>query len=362
MKVLHVSTPRTWRGGEQQLAYLIGELAAMGVQNRVFTPEGSAVDRYCTEHVVPHTTFRRRSSLDFAGAAALSRLARETGADLLHAHDSHAHTLVCLAASFFGMRAPAVVSRRVDFPVRGALSRWKYNHRSVKAVLCVSEEIRRVMLPAVADPSRLIVVHSGIDTEKFPKEAEGRLRREYGIPPERPIVANVAAIAPHKDYPTFVRAAELMTAEGCNAQFLIIGGDGGEERLVRDMIAERGLSERILLTGFRDDIPEVLPEIDLLMFTSKTEGLGTTILDAFAAGTPVVAAAGGGIPEIVLHERTGLLVPVGDPAAMAAAARRVLDDSVLRDRLVRNAREFVADFSRTATAQKTLDVYRDVLC
>lgn len=361
MKVLHVSTARTWRGGEMQLAYLVEELAGEGVENTLFTPTESSVDRYCRTKNISCTTYRKRSSVDFAAARLLSRLCREKGIDILHAHDSHAHTLICLAATFFGNRLPAVISRRVDFPVHGALSRWKYNHPAVRAILCVSEEIRRIMLPAVSDPSRLKVVYDGIDTEKFPANVEGRLRREFGISSERQIVANVAAIAPHKDYPTFMRTAERLIGEGCDAAFLIIGGDGGEEEMIRRMIAERNLSEQILLTGFRTDVPDILPEIDLLLFTSKTEGLGTTILDAFAAGVPVVATAAGGIPEIVLGEETGLLVPVADDKTLATHVKRLLGDEGLRQTLTANARQFVQKFSKDITARKTLEVYREIV-
>lgn len=361
MRVLHVSTARTWRGGEQQLAYLVGELQRLDVECHVFCPANSPLDRYCTSVSISATTFNRRSPLHPSAARELSRLCREVRFDLIHMHDSHGHTLYCLAATLFGLRTPAVVSRRVDFPVSGFLSRWKYNHPGVRAIVCVSERIREIMAPVIVDRSRLHVVRSGIDLGKFGTGDEKRLRGEFAIEAWRPIVANVAAIAPHKDYATFVNAAGRLVREGSDAIFLIIGGDGGEEVRIRGMIEEKGLGDRILLTGFRDDVPEILPEIDVLLFTSRTEGLGTTILDAFAAGTPVVATAAGGIPELVRDGETGLLAPVGDVDAVASHVKRLLADPDLERHLTAGAAAFVQEFSKERTAARTAEIYSGIV-
>ena len=361
MNILHVSTARTWRGGEQQLAYLVTELEKGGANIHVFCARSSAMESFCRAQGISCTTFHKRFSFDPFAARQLRNLCRDLGFDLVHAHDSHAHTLVVLAASFWGNRIPAVVSRRVDFPVRGSRSLRKYNHPVVRRIICVSGAIRDVMKPAVHDAERLVVVHSGVDTEKFPSHPDGRLRRELEIPENLPIIANVAALAPHKDYPAFVATVELLVRSGVNAQFVIVGGDGGEGDRVKELIRLKQLEDRILFTGFRDDVPEILPEIDCLLFTSRTEGLGTTLLDAFAAGVPVVATAAGGIPELVRHEQTGLLAPVGDADALADCVVRMLEDDALRADLVTAARRYVEEFTKERTAEKTLDVYRQVL-
>lgn len=363
MNVLHISTAKSWRGGEQQIAYLIGELANNGVGGHVFCVQGAAMEAFCRANTIPFTTYRKRSSFDLAGALQVRKLCRsgEFGTfDLIHAHDSHAHTLLVLAASIWGNRVPAVVSRRVDFPVRGRFSRWKYNHPTVKRIVCVSGFIKDVMTPAVNDPARLVVVHSGVDIGKFPEKPEGRLRKEFGLREDRPIIANVAAIAPHKDYPTFVDVVEGLVQDGLDAQFMIVGGDGGEEQMIRERIRAKELDQNIILTGFRDDIPTILPEIDLLLFTSKTEGLGTTLLDAFAAGVPVVATAAGGIPELVINEQTGLLANVGNVPDLAAHVKRLIADNALREALRANAKTFVQEFSKHRTAEKTMKVYGEV--
>lgn len=281
----------------------------------------------------------------------------------LHAHDSPAHTFAYLAALFFGLKIPLIVHRRVDFPIgKNLLSSWKYNAHSVSQIFCVSDYIRHLITPDILQPNRLVTVHSGIDLQRFENVGKSlktnRLRSEYQIPSHHFLIANIAAIAPHKDYFTFVKTAEKLIHNEFPATFLAIGGDGGELAQIRQFIQEKKLESRIILTGFRSDVQQVLPELDLLLFTSKTEGLGTTLLDAFACGIPVVSTNAGGIPEIVEAGVTGLVCEVGDAESLAEAVRKLLTDNDLRSKLSENAKRRVQQFSKAAMASAILDIYR----
>lgn len=360
--IVHLSTPRSWRGGEQQLVYLAERLLALGIPQLVVSPPGSAVERACEERRLPHLALRRRASIDPLYARALARAATDARAAIVHAHDPHAHTGAVLAASLFGLRAPLVVHRRVDFPVgRGRFSRWKYDHPAVRRVVCVSRAIAEVLRPDLRDPSRLRVVHSSTDPARFAAaRPDGRLRREHGIPAGVPLVGNVAALAPHKDHVTFVDVAARVLASGLDARFLAIG-DGPLREEIAAYVRERGLEGRVLLTGFRGDVPEILPELDLFLFTSTEEGLGSSLLDAFACGVPVVATAAGGIPELVADGESGLLARPRDAEGLAERVLRVLGDRALRERLVEGATRRLAEFGVPAMAEKTLAVYREAL-
>jgi glycosyltransferase involved in cell wall biosynthesis len=357
--VVHVSTPRTWRGGEQQLVYLAEGLRARGVDQIVLCPTASELARVCGERGLPHVAAPRRLSVDPLFARSLARIAR--GASLVHAHDPHALTAAALGASLFGLGAPVVVHRRVDFPIgRGRFSRWKYDHASVRRIVCVSRAIADVLRPDIRDPSRLRVVHDGIDRSRFAgARPDGRLRRELAVPAGVPLIGNVAALAGHKDYFTFVDTAARLLADGLDARFVAIG-DGPLRDEIATYVRERRLEGRVVLAGFRSDVPAILPELDVFLFTSKEEGLGSSILDAYACRVPVVATAAGGVPEIVADGETGLLAPVRDPQALAAAVRRMLGDAPLRDRLVAAAERRVRDeFGTDALADRTLAIYRE---
>ncbi len=360
--IVHVSTPRSWRGGEQQLVYLAERVQAAGVPQLVVSPPGSEVERACRERGLPHLALRRRAAVDPLFARALARAAGGAGAALVHAHDPHGHTAAVLGASLFGLRVPLVVHRRVDFRIgRGAFTRWKYDHPAVRRILCVSRAIAEVLRPDLRDPSRLRVVHSATDVARFARaRPDGRLRRELGVPPGVPLVGNVAALAPHKDHRTFVEAAARVLASGLDARFVAIGDGPLREELAAHVRA-RGLEGRVLLAGFRADVPEILPELDAFLFTSREEGLGSSLLDAFACRVPVVATAVGGIPEIVVDGETGLLCAAGDAAALAAGVARVLREPALRARLVEGATRHLGEFGVEAMAARTLAIYREVV-
>jgi len=361
LSILHVSSARTWRGGEQQLAYLLEELKAAGLDQEVLCVKGSEIAAFCQKNSLSYRVYQKRMSTNPMIGWEIKQLCKKYQIDLIHVHDSHAHTFAYLGA-VFGNKTPIVVSRRVDFPIgKNGLAQQKYHHPSVKKILCVSEEIRRVLLKNYRFPQKAVVVHSGVDLEKFDYPASDILHRAFDLPSDRPIIANIAAIAPHKDYFTFVDTVEILVREKVPASFLIIGGDGGEQEMIEAYIQEKNLGSHIILTGYRTDIPEILPEIDLLLFTSKTEGLGTSLLDAMACGVPIVATAAGGIPEIVEDGITGLLAPVGDAEILAKHVEEMLHDKTLQSRLVAQAREKVNRFTKKHMAQNTLEQYGSIV-
>ncbi len=362
VRILHISSAKSWRGGEQQIAYLAEELRKHGVEQWILCAEASEMEAFCRRRGFTFFSFRRIVSFNPMAARQIWRLCQQLSLTHLHTHDSHAHTLAFAASVFFENKTPLIVHRRVDFPVgRNFFSKWKYNHPSIVRIITVSHFIKKIMKPAIRNSSKLCVVHSGIDLKKFEEkpEAVGKLRREYGIPSDEWLIANVAAIAPHKDYFTFVKTAEILLRQGFPARFLIIGADGGERQTIARFIHEKNLGEKIAMTGFRSDIPEILPELDLLLFTSKTEGMGTSLLDAMACSVPIVATAAGGIPEIVEDEITGLLAPVRDAVALAWQVERLLQDPQLRRRLVQAARKKALNFSKEKMAERILEIYRE---
>jgi glycosyltransferase involved in cell wall biosynthesis len=175
-----------------------------------------------------------------------------------------------------------------------------------------------------------------------------------------PLVGNVAALAGHKDHFTFLDAAKVLLDGGLDARFVAIG-DGPLRGEIATYLRQRGLEGRVTLAGFRADVPEILPELDVLMFSSKEEGLGSSLIDAYLCRVPVVATAAGGVPEIVADGVSGLLSPVRDAGALAANVRRVLGDAALRARLVEGGLRQAEALSVEPMAERTLAVYREVL-
>ena len=367
MRVLHVNTERTWRGGEQQVLYLMRGLAAAGVEQELLCqPDGVLATR---AEQCGLAVWRRsmRGEVDLPAAWAIARRVRERGVDLIHMHTSHAHTLGVLGAKLAGGRRPAtVVSRRVDFSIHKRrvldFSLQKYTW-GVDRILCVSETIRRVLLADGLGPGRLGVVHSGIDLGRFEGVVDrgADYRKEFGVPAGAPVIGNVAHCAAHKAQADLVAAAPAVLERHPEARLLVVG-DGELLPALKAQAAALGVAGRVLFPGFRTDVPALLRWFDVFCMPSRQEGLGTAVLDALALRRPVVATAAGGIPEMIDSGRHGLLVPPGDPPALAQALLWMLEHKPQAEAMGAAGRARVeAEFTAERMAQATLDEYRRLL-
>lgn len=361
MKILHFSSAKTWRGGEQQIAYLYEELDRVRVQQWIFCVVNSALAKYCQKNSIPHFTYQKRFSVNPLIGWQLKKISEELNLDLIHIHDSHSHTFSYLSV-LLGNQTPFVLSRRVDFPVKNSwFSYKKYNHSFVKKIISVSQNVQDILAPAIKNKEKLNVIHSGIAVSKFTFRNQNILREKYHLPENVKIIANVAAIAPHKDYFTFVNTAAFLLEKDKNLKFLIIGEDGGDKVAIQELIQTKKITDYFIFTGFRNDIPQILPEIDIFLFTSKEEGLGTSIIDALANGLPIVATSAGGIPEIIKNGLNGLLSPIQDPKGLAKNVELLLKDEKLRQKFSTVGKQTALKFSKKEMALKTYAIYEAIL-
>jgi glycosyltransferase involved in cell wall biosynthesis len=362
LRILHLSSERSWRGGEQQIAYLIGELNALGVHNYIACRKNSRFEKYCLEKGWNHYSLNFDPPFDLLTAFQISRICKKHQIDIMHMHTSYGHTLGMLS-TLLGNRSRLILSRRVDNPIRNSwFTFWKYNHPRIDKILTVSDAICEILMNKLKDRSKITTIHSGIDMSRFNLPISGNYLKDlYNLDQDTILIGNTSALSAHKDYPTFIRTARYLIDTGLNARYFIIG-TGEQEAMIRKMIAEQGLDEMVIMTGFLNNLPEVLPELDIFFMPSKTEGLGTSILDAFACGVPVVATRTGGIPEIVIHEETGLLSSVGDYKDLGDLILRIINEPDLRQKLISNSKKMVRqNFSKEITARRTLKVYREIL-
>lgn len=359
MQILHVSSESTWRGGEQQIAYLIYELQEKGICNEVLCRKNSSFEEHCSSNNI-HFVSKPFSGLNILSTAYfVSRYGNKF--DVIHAHTAKSH-LILFIALLLGLKTPVVVSRRVDFkPSSSWLTKWRYAHKGVKKIICVSDAIKNIMKGYLQkDEEKCVTIYSGIDIQKFDVPVRTDIRKALKIASSQKIVANTSALADHKDYFTFLDTAKQVLLTNPEVHFLIIG-DGPLNEEIRSYATKLHLNDQVSFTGFVNNVPEMLKQVDVFFISSKTEGLGTSILDAFAAGVPVVATNAGGISEIVINKKTGLLAEVKDVKGLAQHIERLLSSEVLQHTLVLNAKKHLQKFTKETTAQKTLAVYKEIV-
>jgi glycosyltransferase involved in cell wall biosynthesis len=254
-----------------------------------------------------------------------------------------------------------LAARRVGVPVISVSHGWTAENlkiqlyeamgraclRRMDRVVCVSEgqaiKIRRTGVR----PERVVVIHDAVQAGRFdhPDPADrGRLAAMLPDPPEL-IVGSAGRLSPEKGFGVLVEAAAIVTRSNPSVGFVHFG-DGPLRDVLATRIAALGLENRFILAGFREDLDRFMPHWDLAVLPSFTEGLPNVVLEAYAAGVPVVATAVGGTPEAVADRIDGFLVPPGDPAALAERIHAVLTMGPARQQMGHRGRERIrSEFS-----------------
>ena len=228
-------------------------------------------------------------------------------------------------------------------------------------MICVSAYVRLMMNLGLANPGKPFTIYYCIDLHKFTQKQNTHfLRNKYQLEEYHTLIGNVSAITVEKDYITFVGTAEILLRNRPDLRFFIIG-EGSQREFISEYIRGKGLADKIFMPGFLDNIQDILPELDLVLFTSVHEGLGTTLLDAFACRIPVVSTNAGGIPEIVKDRLTGLATEIRKPDEMAVAVEEILDNQDLKNELVENAFRMVQEFSTEKMASQIVKIYNDAV-
>ena len=361
MKVLHVESGRYLYGGALQVVFLLQGLAKRGGDEHVLAcPCGSAIAAAARPHATRVHELALGGDIDVGSLGRLRRLIRAERPDLVHLHSRRGSDLWGgLAARLEGV--PAVLSRRVDNPEPRAWAALKY--RLYRRVIAISHGIRAVLLAEGLAPERVVCVHSAVDTARYrPGCADpGWLRREFGLPEDGAVLAMVAQFIPRKGHRVLLDALPAVWAAHPRTQVLLFG-QGPEHAAIAAEVARRGFADRVRLPGFRDDLHQVLPCVDLVVHPAALEGLGVSLLQAAACGVPIVATRAGGIPEVVEDGVNGTLVAPGDAPALGAAIERLLADPALRQRYGVAGRTLAQErFSVDAMVAGNRSVYEKLL-
>ena len=308
------------------------------------------------------TALGRRPGFSPAVGRQIARIAAMHDATVLHCHQYSPFVYGTLARLWRPMDvvftehgrfsdAPPSMKRRA---VNRLLSRFP------SRVFSVSNDLR-AHLTSEGFPERQVqVIHNGIRTGATPPPAARReARRRLGVGPEHVVIGSVARLDPVKDFRTLVRAFHDVHRVLPHSRLVIIG-DGPERDTLLTEIASTGLTDSVILTGHREDVPSLLPALDIYANSSIFEGVSLTILEAMAAAVPVVATRVGGTPEVVVDGDTGRLVPARDVQAMAEALLLIATDAGSAGRMAASGRRRVErQFSIERMVDRYAAVYRD---
>lgn len=365
LKVVHLTASPFFGGPERQMLALAHEMrstchtiiASFSENNSCHAFLNRAAAEDFETATLPHDTPRL-----LAAEQDVNSLLRSKHADVLLCHGYKANLLGLRAARRVGIPAVAVSRGWTGESLRVRLYETldRLVLRRMDKVVCVSagqsEKVRRA---GVRD-DRIVVIHNAIRADRFalPRpDDRSRLQSLFRTAP-RQIIGAAGRLSPEKGFDILVRAAEIVCRAVPHTGFVLFG-DGILRDSLRRLIAAFGLEQQFALAGFSTELDRFMPHFDLFVQSSHTEGLPNVLLEAAAAGVPVVATDVGGTAEVVAHQHTGLLVPSNDPRALAAGMHRLLADDTLRAIMAARAPRHVAErFTFAAQAQ----AYRSLFC
>ncbi|MDD3517439.1 MAG: glycosyltransferase family 4 protein [Chromatiales bacterium] len=359
LTVLHVEAGQHLYGGARQVLYLIEGLRARGVRNVLACPAGSAIAMAATDVADRVAPLAMGGDTDLGLIRRLRRLMRAVRPDVVHLHSRRgADLLGGIAARLEGL--PVVLSRRVDNPEPRAWVALKY--RLYHRVITISEGIRQVLLGEGVPTHKLVCVRSAVDAAAFRHACDAAwFRNAFDLEENARVLAVIAQLIPRKGHRHLLAALPAILEREPRTRVLLFGQGPLRETLARE-IGERGFDGQVRLAGFRDDLPRILPCLDLVVHPADMEGLGVSLMQAAAAGVPIVASRAGGIPEVVRDGDNGLLVPPGDPAALADAVIALLADPDRARAMGEAGHAFAArELSIDAMVEGNLAVYRVLL-
>ncbi len=356
MKILQVCSVTTFGGGERHLADLSHALADLGHEVYAATVPDSPLPTELS-FLTTENTFALSRRNYVKNLTGLARFVREHDIEIVHAHAARDYHLAALAVRL-ASRSRLVLTRHALFPLRRINRHLLSGAGRVIAVSqAVAESLRQ---NGAIESSKITVVHNGIDTDRF-----ARLPLAHGDA-ATVLVGTVGHLAPIKGHDVFVRAAALISARRPEVRFVIVGEDKSPQldhrKFLERLVAELSLSESVAMPGWTDDIPGMLSSLTLFVSAARSEPFGLSIVEAMAAGLPIVATASEGALEIIQDGISGKLVPIDDPESLAEAIVDLLGDPFERSRLGRNALQAARQrYSLARMASDTERVYREVL-
>jgi glycosyltransferase involved in cell wall biosynthesis len=324
---LVIDTERVWRGGQDQLLALLKGLSRRGHRVHLICQPDTLFEKRGREIGISVHPLAIRSELGLISAFSIASILRKTRPDILAFNTPKAIFIGTLASQFVPVGA-RIIFRRVNFPLRkNPFSRFKYSW-GIDCIVAISESIQLQLQMCGISPAKIRIIYEGMDMDLFPRRAESRPR----TPGKPVVVGTVAHLSAEKGLNYLIEAAAMIPAVQSRLRFVIVG-DGKCLHDLKELAARKGLSDVFDFAGFHSDTYQFMQSFDIFALPSLSEGLSSAILEAMATSLPIIASNVGGIPELVKNGENGLLVAPANPAELAQAIQRLVENPAEAERM-----------------------------
>ncbi len=363
LTVLHINAGKVWSGIEQRIFSISRSLNNKQFRIILAVSPSSSLYKKVGSHNIPLLSLKiGKWKFNPITIWKLSRFLKTHKVDILHTHRSSDHWIGVLAVRLFGLSSQCrLIRTRHNFTrIENNCINNKLYKKWTDRIIAVAEVIRKRLIDENnISENKIITIHSSIDAKKFNSNFSGEaIRKEFNIASDTVVLGMIGRLREHKDYPNIFAALDILIKKVRNIKLLIVG-DGILELQLKSMVQKMQLADYVIFAGKRENIPEILSEIDIFVLSSSVEGSPAVIKEALIMEKPVVSTNAGGIPEIIQNGVTGILVPPHNPEALANGILDMINDMNKALEMAREGKQVVInEFSETRLAELTAKVYQ----
>lgn len=366
MNILHISAVKNWGGGEGHIESLSLELKNNypEINSIILCVKDGQFHKKLLSTDLDFETAPLKINLDIRFALKIGKLCKKYKIDLIHIHDPSAIALTILADKFYNL-PPFIFSKKTSFPIKQKkLTLYKYNYSKIKKIICVSNETKRIAAESIKDSSKLVTIYDGTSLLNKSNETPFLLREKYKIDSSKKVVGIIGNHIRAKHFETLVHVINVIINEKKRTDFFFvqIGNYTDRTEDLLKSVEELKLNDHIVFTGFLSDASNFIPQFDVLLLTSQSEGLPLVIYESFYHKVPVISTNVGGISEIIQDEINGLLAPKHDYLKLAEKLIYLFDNQEIIEKFTSISYDkLISNYTTKKMTEQTVEVYKSVL-
>ncbi|TBN06409.1 glycosyltransferase family 1 protein [Hyunsoonleella flava] len=366
MHILHVSGVTNWGGGEYHIENLCNELAITNpeIKNTVLCVKDTPFHKRLSKSEIAFKTAPLRIKIDLRYVFKLGKNCKKLDIDLIHIHDPGALQLSIIADKIYNL-PPFIFSKKTSFPIKQRKKTlFKYNYPRIKKILCVSEETKRVSEKAIKDKNKLVTVYHGTNLRTKSTETPFKIRDKFNISKDKIIVGNIGNHIRAKHLETFIKVVHNIINIEKRKEFVFVQIGTFSERtdaLLKE-VETHDLNNHIIFMDYTPNASNFIPQFDISLMTSQSEGLPQFIYESMYHKTPIISTDVGGIPEVIEHGVNGFLAKMHDDKTLSNYILKLAVSPELQSQfLEKSYNKLLKKFTTSNMAQETIKIYKDVL-
>lgn len=372
MNVLHVVVNGHMGGGQRIVSYITDHLLKIGEKVCLLSPDSGTFTQAISAKGVPVFFKPMRKTYHLHDALAIAKLIKREKIDFLHTHSLGAGNVLSRLGGLFSGRpvishvhgennynANPLIRRYQQFLDRATLS-------ASQKIIAVSEKTKQNLVHEGIDPSKIEIILNGVEIPPQLSQARKSVFQEFSIPENAAVAACIGQLCQTKGQDLLIEACAILEQQNQTLVLLLVGEDlqhhGLYQKKLKELAQAHGIENRIRFIGLRQDVPRLIQASNFVVLPSRIEGLPLVILEAMASAKPVIATDVGGISEVVIHQKTGLLVNPGSKENLAKALRVLLENPRSAEQMGQAGQKLIEKKHQVSIMlEKVMKIYREIL-